>query len=59
MSAHIGFKKATELKPTVKQATACEKCGGTNFCEVSRIASDNGKADSVMYECVECGEYRL
>ncbi|MBX3520357.1 MAG: hypothetical protein KF835_10110 [Xanthobacteraceae bacterium] len=59
MSAHIDFKKHTELNPIVSRETACENCGCTNFREVNRIAGENGKQDSVMYECVECGEYRL
>ncbi|MBX3547749.1 MAG: hypothetical protein KF748_01200 [Xanthobacteraceae bacterium] len=59
MSAHIDFKKHTELKPIFELETACGNCGSTKFREVNRIASDNGKQDSVMYECIECGEYRL
>jgi predicted nucleic-acid-binding Zn-ribbon protein len=36
----------------------CLKCGCTQFREASRIGQTGG-ADSIMYECVECGEYRL
>jgi len=35
------------------------KCGSEKFREASRIADPKGGRDSVMFECAECGEYRL
>jgi hypothetical protein len=35
------------------------RCGSTKAREVSRIDNAPGVSHSIMYECVECGEYRL
>lgn len=53
----VEFIVTLKDEPKKQPVKSCA-CGSTSFLEVHRIFQPKGKV-SIMYECTECGEYRL
>jgi hypothetical protein len=55
---HIDFVITSSADAHLLEAKCCEKCGSKRFREAHRLAQSSGR-DSIMFECADCGEYRL